>query len=392
MGKDYIYYSLEDFLTDDFFIASVRTPSLESNAFWERYIASTPPNISEYYAAKRYLESSNSILPIISDAEIAQIWENIAAETGAGRRKRHLRLRPLIISASVAASVAVVLIAWPLLRSGQQEGIYEFAGAHTEIADTGETQLILSDAKTITIAEKTADISYEETAIKVVEEEISKEESAKYNQLVIPKGKMSRLTLADGTRVWVNANTRIVYPVEFTGKNREIYVDGEVYLDVAHNDKLPFVVKTRDMEVVVLGTTFNVSSYEGKDMHQVVLVEGSVRIQDPKGRSKTILEPDQMFEMENGEARVKEVDVRKYISWKDGLYFFDREKLVNVAQRLSDYYGARIICSERAGAFLCSGKLDLKDNLSAVLGGLMKTMPITYEHAEDDTYLIVLRK
>lgn len=391
MNKDYIYYSLEEFLTDDYFIKSVQTPSRESVDFWEGYIAANPPNLGEYYAAKKYLQSSNSSLPFLTDSEVAQMWENIAAETGAKRRKRTFHLRPLVIFASVAASLLIAFFIWP--DPSQPDGIYEFAGTHAGIEETEETQLILSDVKTVVINEKTSDISYEEkAAIKVVEEEISKEESAQYNQLVVPKGKMSRLTLADGTKVWVNANTRVVYPVEFTGKKREIYVDGEIYLEVVHDDKKPFIVKTVDLEVAVLGTQFSVCSYDNREMRRVVLVEGSVRVLEQKSRNKSLLEPDQMLIAGNGETRIEEVDVRKYISWKDGLYFFDREKLTDVAQRLSDYYGVRIICSEKAGSFLCSGKLDLKDSLDAVLGGLAKTMPITYEPVENDGYLIVLRK
>ena len=89
--NDYNSFTLEDFLSDDFFIASVKNPVRESISFWQDFVASDPPNISEYFVARRYVESSNEILPFITDQEISRLWDNIAAETGLNKPKRFLR-------------------------------------------------------------------------------------------------------------------------------------------------------------------------------------------------------------------------------------------------------------------------------------------------------------
>ena len=240
------------------------------------------------------------------------------------------------------------------------------------------------------ITDKEAEIRYDDSKITVSRSQIPKEESAKYNQLIIPKGKMSRLTLSDGTKVWVNANTRIVYPAEFTGKQREIYVDGEIFLDVVHDDR-PFIVRTKGLNIEVMGTRFNVCAYDKGELERIVLVEGSVRVADKTGGNKRVLEPKQMYEAAGGETRVEEVDVRKYASWIEGLYYFDRERLENVARLLSDYYGVSIVCSEKTGGFACSGKLDLKSDLDEVLLGLSLSLPVVCEHVGDDMYIIVLK-
>lgn len=388
--KDYKLFTLEDFLSDDFFIASVKSPVRESISFWQDFVASDPPNISEYFVARKYVESSNEILPFITDQEISRLWDNIAAETGLNKPKRFPRRKYVLYPTAAAASVLLLFALWTASNNPPHGEIYEYACAKTDSTSSKETKLILSDAKTVVITDKEAEIRYDDSKITVSRSEIPKEESAKYNQLIIPKGKMSRLTLSDGTKVWVNANTRVVYPAEFIGKQREIYVDGEVFLDVVHDDR-PFIVRTKGLNVEVMGTRFNVCAYDSRKLERIVLVEGSVRVADNAGRNKTVLEPEQMYEASEDGTRVEKVDVRKYASWIEGAYYFDKEKLETVARRLSDYYDVSIVCSERAGGFICSGKLDLKGNLDDVLQGLSLSMPVTCEHVGDDMYIIVLK-
>lgn len=389
-NKDYKLFTLEDFLSDDFFIASVKSPVRQSTAFWQDFVASDPPNISEYLVARRYIESSNEILPFITDREISLLWDNIVAETGLNKPERRPRRKYMLYPAAVAASVLMLFALWPSDDVTRHVEICEYACAKADSTESREAKLILSDAKTVVITDKEAEIRYDDSKITVSRSQIPKEESAKYNQLIIPKGKMSRLTLSDGTKVWVNANTRIVYPAEFTGKQREIYVDGEIFLDVVHDDR-PFIVRTKGLNVEVMGTRFNVCAYDKGELERIVLVEGSVRVANKAGDNKRVLEPKQMYEAAGGETRVEEVDVRKYASWIEGLYYFDRERLENVARLLSDYYGVSIVCSEKTGGFACSGKLDLKSDLDEVLLGLSLSLPVVCEHVGDDMYIIVLK-
>ena len=101
-AKDYRLFTLEDFLSDDFFVASVKSPVRESVAFWQDFVASDPPNISEYFVARRYIESSNKILPFITDQEITRLWDNIAAETGLNKPKQFPRWKYVLYPAAVA--------------------------------------------------------------------------------------------------------------------------------------------------------------------------------------------------------------------------------------------------------------------------------------------------
>ena len=104
------------------------------------------------------------------------------------------------------------------------------------------------------------------------------------------------MTFADGSKVWVNAGTRVIYPVEFEKDKREIYVDGEIYIEVARDENRPFYVRTKDMNVRVLGTKFNVTAYESEAIRSVVLAQGCVQVETAR-TPKAILAPNQMFSL-----------------------------------------------------------------------------------------------
>ena len=99
-----------------------------------------------------------------------------------------------------------------------------------------------------------------------------------YNTLIVPYGKRSQLQLADGSKVWLNSGSKLVYPVTFEGKRREVYIEGEAIFDVAHNAKQPFIVLSKDHEIEVLGTLFNVSNYLDDESISTTLKNGSVQI------------------------------------------------------------------------------------------------------------------
>ncbi len=94
-----------------------------------------------------------------------------------------------------------------------------------------------------------------------LQESVTDEEHS-FNQLIVPNGKRSTLALEDGTKMWINAGSRVIYPNKFKKNKREIYVDGEVYMEVARDEERPFVVKTNMLDVQVLGTSFNVMAYK----------------------------------------------------------------------------------------------------------------------------------
>ena len=205
---------------------------------------------------------------------------------------------------------------------------------------------------------------------------------AHYHQLIVPYAKRSFLTLSDGTNIWVNANTRLVYPEVFDKDKREIYVDGEIFLEVAPDKKRPFLVKTNTLDVNVLGTSFNVSAYGNDDYVFVVLVNGNVNV-TTKSKKQTNLEPNEMLFFSDNQLSISQVHVENYTSWRLGTYVFNKEKFSVVLKRLSRYYGQELVWANESDEFYCSGTLNLREDLSALLRGLEKVYPITFVHKDN---------
>jgi len=167
-----------------------------------------------------------------------------------------------------------------------------------------------------------------------------------YNEIKIPYGKTFKIELSDGTSVNMNAGSSLKYPVQFIkGHNREVVLDGEAFFDVAKDKAHPFIVKTRGVNVKVLGTKFNVSSYkEDKDIN-TVLVEGSVNLADShNAKSNTILVPGEKGSWSNikAEIAVEKVDTRFYTEWINGEIVFRKTAFKDIIVKLERTYNVTI--------------------------------------------------
>lgn len=392
-NKNYRDFTFEDFLQDDFFIKSMLKPTEESESFWREY----PKNTREYDKAVKCIQDLNEDL--LDEHDVYKVWHLIQASN----HRRRTKARPfyLIMGLAVAASIALLLYFNPFVgkNNNDNRNIRSFAHNNIPIIETTETQLFISNNKIISVPEKESVIRYDSASIKVsskvisqetVEQEISRDNIADFNQLVIPKGKRSFVSLEDGTQIWVNSGTRLVYPSRFASDKREIFVDGEIYIDVKPDHDRPFIVQTRDMDVQVLGTRFNVQAYHADGQKRVVLQSGSVRISSAISKGEIILQPSQMYEVIGANETVKPVNVNNYTSWTDGMYICDSERLDFILNRLSRYYGKEITVDKRAAGLKCNGKLDLKESLNDVLNILQYIVPIEYTR-ENEIYSVTYK-
>jgi len=167
-----------------------------------------------------------------------------------------------------------------------------------------------------------------------------------FNEIEIPKGRTFKLKLSDGTVVHLNAGSMMKYPVNFIpGLQREIYLKGEAYLEVAKDKKHPFIVNTDKMGIKVLGTHFNVNSYEETKPY-TVLVEGSVVVydQDNKediGYQKTII-PGQKASLTKNNIQVNNVNVGDYLSWREGRVIFNNDIFIHIIKKIERKYNVTI--------------------------------------------------
>ena len=165
---------------------------------------------------------------------------------------------------------------------------------------------------------------------------------------------------------------------------RRVRLEGEAYLDVAHDVDRPFVVETSRMEVKVLGTSFDVSTYG--DIHSVVLVEGSVEVENTGSNEKTVIKPDQMYRYDGstGESRVEQVDAESLTTWKDGYLDIRNMTVQELFIQLERYYGVSIVCNDIPETQLTmSGKLILESRIDSVLDNLTNLLHMTYTIASD---------
>ena len=162
-----------------------------------------------------------------------------------------------------------------------------------------------------------------------------------FNTLYVPAGQRAQITLQDGTTVWLNAKSTLTYPSRFAGKERKVTLTGEAYFDVAKNRRRPFIVSTHNIQLKVLGTQFNVSDYPRTNSSKVSLLEGSVQINRGNGEN-IVLKPGEEATIKGDNIMVSEIVNPNYFLWKDGIYCFDNERLLDIIQKLQLYYDVTI--------------------------------------------------
>lgn len=189
------------------------------------------------------------------------------------------------------------------------------------------------------------------------------------NILYVPAGQRVQLTLQDGTEVWLNSQTKLTYPALFTGKERRVTVEGEAFFDVAKNPDKPFIVSSQGVEMKVLGTKFNVYSYPGKESIQTSLLEGGLKVYFPHTESKgVILKPEEQVTIKGNQMKVGSLPHADYFLWKDGIYSFINEPLIDILKKLELYYDVKIIVKDQSiYNWEYTGKFRQRDGIDEIL-------------------------
>ena len=187
-----------------------------------------------------------------------------------------------------------------------------------------------------------------------------------YNTLTTPRGGQFQITLPDGTKVWLNAASSLRFPVAFTGKQREVTLTGEAYFEVVHNAVMPFKVQVQGMEIVDLGTRFNIMAYPDEAAIKTTLAEGAVGVSD--GKRETLLKPGQQAVLARqgaGGIKVKTVDVEQAIAWKNGEFYFDHTSIYEIMRQVARWYDVEVNYQDSLDAYL-SGNIRKNVNVSEV--------------------------
>lgn len=204
-------------------------------------------------------------------------------------------------------------------------------------------------------------------------------------------GQVREMLLPDGTKVWLNQSSVLKYPRTFEGKERHVYLDGEAYFEVARNHEKPFTVNSSDMDVRVLGTSFNIKCRPDNSFAETTLIEGEVEVRDKSDKGRITLSPGQkaVLNRVTGRMQVKQVDPKMEIVWHNDLIPFKKSSIFQIAAVLERFYGVKIILSPDVDSTnTYSGVLKRKDNIESVLNSLRNSIPFNYKKVDDNNIFI----
>lgn len=330
--------------------------------------------------------------------EYTKRWDEIDTEISRQRllervqvhKKRRLGRHVWSGIAAACVVVGVILLLW--MRGGEPKELLPLNLAEVQSGSPKAT-LILDDGQEIRL---TADTSFRlQTEGAMLKEEghaglkydvsdsikeVLIHQPVKYNRLLVPRGGEYIMTLADGTRVWLNAETEMKYPVVFSKGKREVYLKGEAYFEVAKDASSPFVVHASGMETRVLGTSFNVMAYEGEEQAEVTLVTGKVEVQN--GNDKCLLTPGWQAVIDYKTDRMisREVNVSTYTSWRDGIFDFGEMTLEELVVKLSRWYDVDFLfMNDNARGKRFTGAIKRNNTLEFMLDFIEKTSNVYFK-------------
>ena len=292
------------------------------------------------------------------------------------RRMLRLFLRRASVWAGVAAVVALLFLAVP--RSARRlAGDSTQQTAMTIVPGEAKAILTLADGQQIDVTG--GDHRVVDRLLDSVSTALADTVAMRYNTLSIPRGGEFRYELADGTRVWLNAESELRFPETFGGGERRVYVKGEVFFDVAHDEAHPFVVSTGRGDVRVLGTRFNLTDYAGTPL-AATLVEGRIRFHTPDGRDYDVRPSQQLtFDEAGGTVDVQTVDVSVYTAWVDHQFVFRNQSLEDILTTLSRWYDFHpVFADDSLRGIRLSGRLYRGDDIRVLLDSYERAAGIRF--------------
>jgi transmembrane sensor len=368
--ENYKTFTAHDFVFDDHF-REILAGKLEPNYSLAQLKEDLPEKKKEIDLAVNMIKGFNVAVYENSDTRKSELWGKVVT-----RRSREIRVNFLRYTAVVFFVIGSGFFSIYLTQN--KSAIDKFASSQNFTLGK-EVSLVMSDGEQIEINNKESKIEYNRLGTSIlVDDTIRLEQNNNtndFNQMIVPYGKRSYLLLSDGTQVWINSGSRLVYAPQFTGDTREVFLEGEAYFEVAKDASKPFYVRTDAFTINVLGTKFNVKAYKDDKEYTTVLVEGkvSMKVQDQFFSKDVILAPKQKLTLIKGQDDFQRSDVDDtgfYTNWIYGYLEFKNANLSDVLKSIQRYYNIDIELNTRNQSSIVSGKLDLKSEPDRILKGL----------------------
>lgn len=391
------------YIDNSLFFKWVYEPDENVNEYWNCYLEKHPEEKDFLLGLKRELA-----LFRISGQTFSEEKKRILSEKIAGQimeKQKSSRIRKIGKSFFKYAALAILFmgVGAVLMYYFNREkfqitdlALFEMPGIYLD-----KPTLVLSDGSNINLKKNESSVYYASCGHIVINGDSiipvttnTRNVEPVTNQLLVPYGSRAKVVLSDHSVVWVNAGSRLIYPSVFMEKEREVYLFGEAFFQVEKNEAKPFVVRTTDYRIKVLGTQFNVSAYPGDGVSQTVLTEGSIELDVNNGswfRRGVVLKPNELFSFDKGdkEIKIQKVQPEEYVLWKDGILKFENEDFDRVLKKIERFYNIQIrLDNPLDGSIKIDGKLNLKEDKYEVLHYVSKVAKRKYVKINERYFLI----
>lgn len=391
-------YSAIDFLEDSNFLRWLNEPTQEDHDFWNEYLKKHPSQRAKIKEATLLFNLFHSRENKLALPEQYELWKAIQA--GSQTSGKEVFLRILKYAAILVLVFFSGAVSYYMYQNAVERNQYQLAEINPAV--NGEAMVILADGSKVSLDKQMSEISYSTNGRQLIVNNdtiTQKAETMKesMNKVIVSYGKKSMVLLSDGTKVWLNAGSQLVYPAVFLKDTREVALVGEAFFDVVKNPQKPFIVKAADVSVQVLGTRFDISAYPEDKVIQTVLEEGKINLKYSGGgifKRDYVVEmvPNQMVEFDkvSREANSSTVIVSKFVSWKDGMLEFEKVNLYKALKQVERFYNIKILLEDQSiGSYKLSGKLDLKDEPEEVLNVIKLTVPIDWQRKSNGDFIVI---
>lgn len=334
-------------------------------------------------------DSQEDILDQLSPADKSQLKASMHAHiTGHMQTKVQQRNRAKGWKKGWLAAAVVLVsctIGYVLYKSSYRVDVLKTVetSQKTELISPGSNQAILtlSNGDQIALNDRANGVVHKESGLLITKNEdgqlqyeMAAAAKVAINTLTTPRGGQYQLILADGTKVWLNADSKIIYPTQFGSDERKVEVLGEAYFEVAKNPGRPFKVVSKNQVIEVLGTHFNVNNYQDEAIAKTTLLEGSVKISSVVNgvvdrSSSKILQPGEQAGLQPGKAgiTVTNSDLESAVAWKNGYFRFNRTDMQSMMRQVARWYDVEVEYRGKMSDDLFGGSLRRSDNIQEVI-------------------------
>lgn len=342
--------------------------------------------------------------------ELGSVWEQLeyAKENKEHTAAKYIELQTMIHKARVhkikrvsmvAASVAAMVVLYfgisHVRQANEGAQTIAFNSEETGVSLPGSNVMLSVDGMNIKLDSKSVIMTQTDSVLSVIAEDGKSIKEVAENKLLtvsVPVGHQFEMVLSDGTKVWLNSDSKLIYPSTFGQNERRVRVIGEAYFDVTHNAKKPFIVSVDGKyDVKVLGTEFNVDSYPESEISRTTLVQGKVKVLFSDDNEVELAPSEQMSIDSLSCVEVGMVNTESFTSWREKRFVFDNERLSDIAVKMKRCYGMDIFVNEQYRDLRFSGRISYNKGVDYFIKVLKETEGIKCQF-QSGTLLIGVQK